>query len=70
MGYYEDRFKKILKDEGMTQKEFSVIFGMNYDSLRRALWRGGSRWVEAFVRGYEMAVIVSGGIPKGRNNKN
>ena len=53
-----DRFKEILKEEGLTGKDFCVmLLDLSYDSYRTLTKKSSKvvpKWVRGFVIGYEL----------------
>lgn len=52
-----ERFKEILKLNGITGKEFAKIHGLNYIGYRSATRSGSDnvpKWVRSFVNGYDL----------------
>lgn len=52
-----ERYKEILKAEGITGKQMAGMLGINYDSYRSMTRNSASshpRWVRSFVIAYEL----------------
>ena len=51
-------FREILKDNGISQKDFSQMVGMSYSGVRNVLSRGTKKgvvvWLKSFLLGYEL----------------
>ena len=57
---YIQRFKLILKEEGITGKQMAEMLGIGYDSYRSMTRNSASthpRWVRSFVLAYELSKI-------------
>jgi hypothetical protein len=59
-----DRFRDILREEGMNGKDFcEMMGGLSYGSFRAMTGsgkRGVPKWVRAFVIGYELSKLKQG----------
>lgn len=54
---YKDRFKEILRENGMTGKDYAEESLMDYTYYRKSTQKKGryiTNWVRAFVIGYEL----------------
>lgn len=55
-----EKYKKILKEEGVSGKDMAKLFGMEYSSYRYSTRSGAKvvpKWVRSFVTGYELAIL-------------
>jgi hypothetical protein len=53
-----DKFKAVLKYEGITAKDFCLRIGIKYGSFRTLIAKEGSpRWVKAFMLGYKLGKV-------------